>query len=113
MLAFRVDGRVRQLDFSVRGRDQITPAKLDAEQHRRVRRRALERRGEDLHPEAADRNRALQGVDHLRGQVGLRLYWRLARRVGIASPGSDGQPWTRNADVDVVELAVAFRVRRI
>ena len=43
---------------------QIAAAHLDAEQHRRVRRRALERRGEHVHRQAADRQRAVERLAH-------------------------------------------------
>ena len=88
---------------------------LDAEQHRRVGRGALERRGEHAHRQPADGQRALQRVAHLRRRrarcVGRRRR-RLApgRRVPLAR--AHGHPGPRHAHLDLVELAVALVGRR-
>ena len=56
-LALRVEGVVRHLDLAVLGQTEILADHFDADEHRRLRGGALERRREHAHADAADLNR--------------------------------------------------------
>ncbi len=117
-LALRVEGDVRDLELVVCGRFQVAAAHLHAEQHRRIRRRTLERRGKHVHRQAADRNGAVERLAHLgagrvRGGLGRRgggLHLR--QRVAAARAHRDAR--ARDAHVDTVKLSglVAWRIVR-
>ena len=113
-LALRIDCVIRQLQPIVVREPQVAPSYLDAEQHRRIGRGALERRRKHLHRQAADRQRAVERVLDFRcaDVLGVdRRRFRLLRR-DVRLPGAHRQSWPRDAHVDLVH-ASRPRIRRV
>ena len=113
-LAVGVDRDIREQDLSIGIDLHVAATQLDAEQHRRIRRGALERRREHVHRQAADRQRAVERLAQLRRRRAvacrLRRVGLLRRQVALAR--ADGQTRAASRAPQSGEPARA-RVRRV
>ncbi len=118
VLALGIHREIRDLDLVASPKPQILPAHFHAEQDGGVRRRALERRREHLHGQAADRQRALERVARVHGEPARRIHGGrrcegLRGWIRVASSRAHGEPRSVHTHLNVVELAVGFWIRRV
>jgi len=69
------------------GKGQVPPEQLDAEQHRRVGGRSLEGRGQQVHRQPADVQRAVEQLEHFGRDCRVRslFFWVLGAAFAFAA----------------------------